>query len=114
MRELLIAQRRKVHEVWIAADLEGTDAIDDIVALAAANRVPLSYVGRTKLEASARSEAPQGVLARASAPSPKPTSRRCSAAVKDGRRSSSPSTASPTPATSAPSSAGATAPASTV
>ena len=67
MRELLIAQRRKVHEVWIAGDLEGDDSIEGIVALAAANRVPLSYVGRTKLEASARSEAPQGVLARASA-----------------------------------------------
>jgi len=67
VRELLIAQRRKVHEVWIAGDLEGDDAIEGIVALAAANRVPLSYVGRTKLEASARSEAPQGVLARASA-----------------------------------------------
>jgi 23S rRNA (guanosine2251-2'-O)-methyltransferase len=67
VRELLIAQRRKVHEVWIAGDLEGDDAIEGIVALAAANRVPLSYVGRTKLEATARSEAPQGVLARASA-----------------------------------------------
>ena len=67
VRELLIAQRRKVHDGWIAADLEGDDAIEGIVALAAANRVPLSYVGRTKLEATARSEAPQGVLARASA-----------------------------------------------
>jgi 23S rRNA (guanosine2251-2'-O)-methyltransferase len=67
VRELLIAQRRKVHEVWVAGDLEGDDSIEGIVALAAANRVPLSYVGRTKLEASARSEAPQGVLARASA-----------------------------------------------
>src|SRR4029453_10383671 len=66
-RELLIAQRRKVHEVLVAADLEGDDAIEGIVALARANRVPLSYIGRTKLEASARSEAPQGVLARASA-----------------------------------------------
>jgi 23S rRNA (guanosine2251-2'-O)-methyltransferase len=67
VRELLIAQRRKVHELWIAGDLEGDDSIEGIVALAAANRVPLSYVGRTRLEASARSEAPQGVLARASA-----------------------------------------------
>ena len=67
VRELLIAQRRKVHEVWVAGDLEGDESIEGIVALAAANRVPLSYVGRTKLEASARSEAPQGVLARAAA-----------------------------------------------
>ncbi len=67
MRELLIAQRRKVHEVWIAGDLEGDEAVEGIVALAAANRVPVSFVARTKLEATARSEAPQGVLARADA-----------------------------------------------
>jgi 23S rRNA (guanosine2251-2'-O)-methyltransferase len=67
VRELLIAQRRKVHEVWIAGDLEGDEAVEGIVALAAANRVPVSFVARTKLEATARSEAPQGVLARADA-----------------------------------------------
>jgi 23S rRNA (guanosine2251-2'-O)-methyltransferase len=70
---LLIAQRRKVSEIWIAADLrrDGTtrderrdeDPVDDIVALAAANRVPIAWVARKKLEAAARSEAPQGVLA---------------------------------------------------
>jgi 23S rRNA (guanosine2251-2'-O)-methyltransferase len=38
VRELLLAQRRRVHEVWISADLQGTDAVDDIEALAAANR----------------------------------------------------------------------------
>jgi 23S rRNA (guanosine2251-2'-O)-methyltransferase len=65
VRELLIAQRRKVHEVWISSDLQHSDAVDDIEALAAANRVPVAYVARKKLEAAARSEAPQGVLARA-------------------------------------------------
>jgi 23S rRNA (guanosine2251-2'-O)-methyltransferase len=65
VRELLLAQRRKVHEVWISADLQGTDAVDDIEAIAAANRVPIAYVARRKLEAEARSEAPQGVLAKA-------------------------------------------------
>jgi 23S rRNA (guanosine2251-2'-O)-methyltransferase len=65
VRELLIAQRRKVHEIWISGDLQHSDAVDDIEALAAANRVPIAYVARKKLEAAARSEAPQGVLARA-------------------------------------------------
>jgi 23S rRNA (guanosine2251-2'-O)-methyltransferase len=65
VRELLLAQRRRVHEVWISADLQGTDAVDDIEAIAAANRVPVAYVARRKLEAEARSEAPQGVLAKA-------------------------------------------------
>jgi 23S rRNA (guanosine2251-2'-O)-methyltransferase len=65
VRELLLAQRRKVHEVWISADLEGDDAVDDIVTIAGANRVPIAYVARKKLDAMARSEAPQGVLAMA-------------------------------------------------
>jgi 23S rRNA (guanosine2251-2'-O)-methyltransferase len=63
VRELLLAQRRKVHEVWISGELEGSDAVDDIVQIAAANRVPVITVARKKLEAAARSEAPQGVLA---------------------------------------------------
>ncbi len=65
VRELLLAQKRKVHEIWISADLQGTDAVDDIEAIAAANRVPVAYVARKKLESQARSEAPQGVLAMA-------------------------------------------------
>jgi 23S rRNA (guanosine2251-2'-O)-methyltransferase len=65
VRELLIAQRRRAHEVWISSELEGSEAVEDIVALAAANRVPVAYVARRKLEAAARSEAPQGVLAHA-------------------------------------------------
>lgn len=65
VRELLLAQRRKVHEIWISADLQGTDAVDDIEAIAAANRVPIAYVARRRLETQARSEAPQGVLAMA-------------------------------------------------
>ena len=65
VRELLLAQRRRVHEVWISTDLQGTDAVDDIEALAAANRVAVAYVARKRLEAEARSEAPQGVLAKA-------------------------------------------------
>ncbi len=65
VRELLIAGRRRVHEVWISAELEGDDGVADIVELAAAQRVPLTHVARARLEREARSEAPQGVLARA-------------------------------------------------
>lgn len=67
VRELLLAQRRKVHEIQMASELEGDDAVDDIVALARAERVPVAYVARRKLDAVARSEAPQGVIARAAA-----------------------------------------------
>lgn len=65
VRELLIAQRRKVHEIQIAGDLEGDDGVEPIVALARANRVPITYVAHKKLDAAARSEAPQGVIAHA-------------------------------------------------
>lgn len=65
VRELLLAQRRKVHEIWISSELQDTDAVEDIQGLAAANRVPITYVARKRLETTARSEAPQGVLAMA-------------------------------------------------
>jgi 23S rRNA (guanosine2251-2'-O)-methyltransferase len=60
---LLIAGKRKVHEVWLSSELKGDDAVADIVALANANRVPIIHVARGKLDAKARTEAPQGVLA---------------------------------------------------
>ena len=65
VRELLMAERRKVHEVWISAELEGDAGVADIVEIAAARRVPLLHVARSRLEREARSEAPQGVLAHA-------------------------------------------------
>lgn len=67
VRELLIAGRRKVHEVWISAGLDDDESgpLADIVTIAKANRVPVAKVARAKLEAAARSEAPQGVLAKA-------------------------------------------------
>ena len=68
VRELLIAGRRKVHELWLSTELVGhdgepDDGVADIVALARANRVPVANVARGKLDARARSEAPQGVIA---------------------------------------------------
>jgi 23S rRNA (guanosine2251-2'-O)-methyltransferase len=65
VRELLIAERRKAHEVWISAELEGDAGVADIVEIAAARRIPLLHVAKARLEREARSEAPQGVLAHA-------------------------------------------------
>ena len=65
VRELLIAGTRKVREVWVASDLDERDVVADIIALAHSQRVPVLEVNRRKLEAEARSEAPQGVLAKA-------------------------------------------------
>ena len=63
VRELLLAQRRRTREIWISSELEGSDGVEDIEALARANRVSVSYVARKRLESTARSEAPQGVIA---------------------------------------------------
>ena len=65
VRELLLAQRRRVHEIWISSELRESDSVADIEEIAAANRVPVTYVARKRLESTARSEAPQGVLAMA-------------------------------------------------
>ena len=66
VRELLMAGTRKVREVWVASDLEDTGVIADIVDLAAAAARPRAGgQPASKLEAEARSEAPQGVLAKA-------------------------------------------------
>lgn len=63
VRELLLAGRRKVHEIWLSSDLFDDDAVADVLELAKANRVAVASVGRAKLEARARSEAPQGIIA---------------------------------------------------
>jgi 23S rRNA (guanosine2251-2'-O)-methyltransferase len=63
VRELLVAGRRRVHELWLSAELAGDDGVADITDLARAGRVPVAHVAKAKLEARARSEAPQGVIA---------------------------------------------------
>jgi 23S rRNA (guanosine2251-2'-O)-methyltransferase len=65
VRELLLARRRKVREVWLLAEQDQSDVIDDILELAEAERVPVRQVSRGKFFAEARCEAPQGVLAKA-------------------------------------------------
>jgi 23S rRNA (guanosine2251-2'-O)-methyltransferase len=65
VRELLLAGRRAVHEVWVAADQDEADVLDDIAELAQSVKVPVRAVGRPKLYAVAKTESPQGVLAKA-------------------------------------------------
>jgi 23S rRNA (guanosine2251-2'-O)-methyltransferase len=67
VRELLVAGNRKVYEILVATDIEDAGVMSDIIDLAYSQRVPVQEVNRKKLEAMARSEAPQGVLARAAA-----------------------------------------------
>ncbi len=65
VRELLLARRRRVREVWLLAEQDPSEILADIVELAAAERVAVREVGRSKFFAEARCEAPQGVLAKA-------------------------------------------------
>lgn len=65
VRELLLAGRRKVREIWVLGDSEPSPILEDILELAEAQRVPVREVARGKFFAEARCEAPQGVLAKA-------------------------------------------------
>jgi 23S rRNA (guanosine2251-2'-O)-methyltransferase len=63
VRELLISGKRRVKEVWVSGELVETEIIGDIVEIARSMRVQVTEVARKRLEAQARSEAPQGILA---------------------------------------------------
>jgi 23S rRNA (guanosine2251-2'-O)-methyltransferase len=65
VRELLLARRRRAFEIWFAADLDRADILDDIRELAASQRVPIIEVSRKRLDGEARTDAAQGVLAKA-------------------------------------------------
>ncbi len=69
VRELLVAGRRRVKEVWVAAreadDPRHEEHVDDLAELAQSMNVPVREVARRKLLGEARTEAPQGVLAKA-------------------------------------------------
>jgi 23S rRNA (guanosine2251-2'-O)-methyltransferase len=64
VRELLVAGRRKIYEVWVASTDDRNSPLHDLVDLAKANRVVVKQVSAGKLAGAARTEAPQGVLAR--------------------------------------------------
>ena len=63
VRELLAAGRRPAREVWLADGIEEAPIISDILDLAARHHVAVRRVARSRLDAHARTDAPQGVLA---------------------------------------------------
>ena len=85
VRELLLAGSRKVQEIWIAGDTEAAPILDDIRELAAAARVPVRDVGKGKFAAQARCEAPQGVLALATALDEDPLDDLVAGSTRRGR-----------------------------
>lgn len=65
VRELLVAGRRRVREVLVAGDVEDLRPLQDLADLAMAEGIPVREISRRRLAAEARTEAPQGVIARA-------------------------------------------------
>ncbi len=61
--ELLTVGRRTVRQILLAEDQDPSAQLDRIEELAARLRVPVETVPRHRLDAQARTEAPQGVLA---------------------------------------------------
>jgi 23S rRNA (guanosine2251-2'-O)-methyltransferase len=65
VRELLLAGTRRVREIWVATDMEDAVVLNDIAELAMSMGVPVRDVTKAKLFSEAKTESPQGVLARA-------------------------------------------------
>ena len=65
MRELLAAGKRRVRSIWMVDGNDDAEVLDDIERLAAARTIRVRRVDRARLALEARTEAPQGVLARA-------------------------------------------------
>jgi len=65
VRELLAAGRRPVRDVWLSDTVDEGDVIGEILDLAEDAGVPVRRVSRARIDAEARSDAAQGVLAHA-------------------------------------------------
>lgn len=63
VRELLLADRRKVKTVFLAEGIDDAPILAEIIELAAEAKVPVREVPRDRLDEMARTEAPQGVVA---------------------------------------------------
>ena len=61
--ELLTVGRRTVRRILLAEDQDPSPQLDRIEELAGRMRIPVETVPRTRLDAQARTESPQGVLA---------------------------------------------------
>lgn len=68
--ELLRVGRRRVRRIRMAQGQEPSLLLDEIEHLAAQRRIPLESVQRSRLDAEAKTFAPQGVIARAAPCSP--------------------------------------------
>jgi 23S rRNA (guanosine2251-2'-O)-methyltransferase len=63
VRELLAAGRRRVRELWLSEEVDAAPIVEEIVRLGVDRGVPVRRVARSRLDARAVTDAPQGVLA---------------------------------------------------
>lgn len=77
VRELLAVGRRPVRRLWLAEGMDSSPQLDEIEALASRRRVRVETVSRSRLDAGARTDAPQGVLAIARPIDPVPLDELC-------------------------------------
>jgi 23S rRNA (guanosine2251-2'-O)-methyltransferase len=63
VRELVVAGRRAVKEVWIGEHTDAAQVLDEIIDAAADRGIAVRSVNRGRLEATARTDSPQGVIA---------------------------------------------------
>jgi 23S rRNA (guanosine2251-2'-O)-methyltransferase len=65
VRELLLAGKRRVRDVWMVDGTDDAPILEEIEALATEARIVIRKVNRDQLMREARTETPQGVLAHA-------------------------------------------------
>jgi len=63
VRELLVAGRRRVHDLWLSSDADDASVVAEIVELAEQAGVRIRRVPADQIERRARTGAPQGVVA---------------------------------------------------
>jgi len=62
-RELLMAGTRRAREVIMAADMDPSPILEEIMQLANEDKIPIREMGKSKFEATTKTESSQGVLA---------------------------------------------------
>ena len=67
VRELLVANRRRVRDVWVADGTASSELLDEIEDLCRQRHIALHRVSNARISSSAKSESPQGVIAHAEA-----------------------------------------------
>ena len=72
VRELLLANKRDVREVFLVAGQDPAPILHDIIDLADEAKIPIRQVSRSRFETMSRTEAPQGVVALAAPLRPVP------------------------------------------